>query len=57
MLDKPDPRLRRVLEQVDDPKRALAKERMRSSHLKRRPAPLVAQRAADAKPPDQRPSY
>lgn len=53
----PDPRLRRVLEQLDATKRELMRERMRSSQLKRRVAILTAQKTTDAavKLQDRRP--
>jgi hypothetical protein len=51
----PDPRLRKVLEQVDQLKRELRAERVRSGNL--RHALAKARMAADAKPvQEQRPA-
>ena len=51
-MQEPDTRhLRKILEQVDDLKKQLTRERMRSGHLRLRVQQLTAQRTTDSKPP------
>jgi hypothetical protein len=52
----PDPRLRRVLEQLDQTKKELRAERIRASNLKATLAKERAQRTADAAKREQRPA-
>ena len=50
-MQEPDTRrLRKILEQVDDLKKQLTRERMRSGHLRLRVQQLTAQRSTDSKP-------
>jgi hypothetical protein len=51
-MQEPDTRrLRKILEQVDDLKKQLTRERMRSGHLRLRVQQLTAQRTTDAQRP------